>query len=60
MTEWVRECRGGEMWVSWRVPVIEEGLRGWLLLVLAEVTQERGTGALGGYGDLWGHGSPGD
>lgn len=59
VTVWERECREGEMWESWRALGTEEGLIGWLLQDLAVGTQGRGTGALGGYGVLWGHGSLG-
>lgn len=59
MTGWVRECKGGEMSGSWRALGTEEGLGGQPHLALAEGTQGRATGGLGGSGALWGHGSLG-
>lgn len=47
------------MLASWRARGTEEGLGGRLLPALAEGTQGRATGALGGFGALWGHGSLG-
>lgn len=59
MTEWVREYRVGEMLGSWTA--LEKGavLRGQLLLAQAAGTPGRGTGARGGSGALWDHGSLG-
>lgn len=59
VTEWVKACRAGEMWGSWRVLGTKEGLRGWHLPALAEGTQGRGTRAPDGYGVQCGHGGLG-